>query len=156
MNNLFLITATLLMGIIFLAGLYERFVNMPKWFSNPPASFALIREHTPKARKIHIPLQILFLISFVIALIQNWEAGTIRTYMLLSIASFIIIIIITVKYFAKEIIVFTKIPEDAPSDPELIKRAEFWEKWTTVRNVLQLIGFIFLVLALTSQHLINN
>ncbi len=151
MNNVFLIIATILMGIIFLAGLYERFVNMPKWFSNPPASFSYIREHTPKAQKIHLPLQILFLVSFIIALFLNWDTAAIRTYMLIAIGSFILIIIITVPYFAKEIIAFMKTPEDAPATPELIKRAKHWEKWTTIRNVLQLISLVFLLIAVYSR-----
>ncbi len=151
MNSTFLIMTTILMGIIFLAGLYERLVNMPKWFSNPPASFKFIREHTPKAQKIHIPLQVLFLLTFIIALILNWAVVPIRTYMLLSIGSFVLIIISTVAYFAKEIIFFSKTLEDAPATPELIKRAKLWAKWTTIRNILQLIGFVFLLLAVFNK-----
>ena len=151
MDNTFLIIAAILMGTIFLAGLYERFINMPEWFSDPPASFAYIREHTPKAKKIHIPLQILFLLTFFIALTLNWNAVPVRTYMLLSITSYIIIVISTVKYFAKEIIVFSETPEDAPASPELIRRARLWEKWTIIRNVLQLLGLVFLILAVVSK-----
>ncbi len=151
MSNIILDMTTIFMGIIFLAGLYERLVNMPKWFSDPPASFSFIREHTSKAQKIHLPLQILFLLSFIIALVLNWAVVLIRTYMLLSIGSFLLIIISTVTYFAKEIIYFSKTPEDAPATPELIKRAKLWEKWTTIRNILQLIGFVFLLLAVFNK-----
>ena len=147
MNTAFLIIAMIFMAVIFIAGLYERFVNMPEWFSNPPASFALIREHTPKAKKIHIPLQILFLISFIIALILNWDAATVRTYMLFSIGFFILIVISTIIYFAKEIIYFSSTPQNAPATQELKNRAMKWEKSTTIRNVLQLLGVVFLIIA---------
>ncbi len=151
MENIILIIAAILMGIIFLAGLYERFVNMPDWFSDPPASFAYIREHTPKAKKIHIPLQVLFLLSFFIALILNWEDVSVRTYLLLSIAAYILIVVSTVKYFAKEIIAFSETPEDIPASQDLISRAKLWEKWTIIRNVLQLLGLVFLILAVISK-----
>ncbi len=151
MENTILIIAAILMGIIFLAGLYERFVNMPDWFSDPPASFAYIREHTPKAKKIHIPLQVLFLLSFFIALILNWDDVSVRTYLLLSIAAYILIVVSTVKYFAKEIIAFSETPEDTPASQDLISRAKLWEKWTIIRNVLQLLGLVFLILAVISK-----
>jgi len=60
-------------------------------------------------------------------------------------------VISTVKYFAKEIIVFSETPEDAPASPELIRRARLWEKWTIIRNVLQLLGLVFLILAVVSK-----
>ena len=147
MSYIFLLLAAIFMGLIFLAGLYERLFNMPKWFSNPPASFSYIREHTSAAKKIHIPLQIMFLITFIIALILNWGNVSVRTLMLYSIGCFVLIIITTAAYFAREIIVFIKMPEDTPATPEIIKRAKLWERWTSLRNVLQLIGLILLIIA---------
>ena len=121
---------------------------MPKWFSDPPASFKLIKERAPKAQRFWIPLQGLFLITFIIAFILNWGVVGIRNYMLVPLGVYIIIIISTALYFAREIIFFTKIPEDAPATPELINRANRWKSLTTWRNVLLLIGFIFLLLAI--------
>lgn len=147
MNYDALIIAEILLAIIFIAGIYERVVNIPKWFSNPPYSFAYIREHAPKAQKFWIPLQILFFISFILAIVLNWGTPSTRNYMLLSAASYVLVIITTAAYFVKEIMAFSKMTDDTPVTPELLKRAKLWERWTTIRNALQLIGLIFLILA---------
>jgi hypothetical protein len=148
MQNLFLILSTILLGIVFIASVYERAVNMPKWFADPPASFRLIKERAPKAQRFWIPLQGLFLISFIIAFILNWELTDVRNYMIVPLVVYVIIIISTAAYFAREIIFFTKIPKKTPAIPELINRADRWKTLTTLRNFLLLIGFIFLLLAI--------
>jgi hypothetical protein len=58
--------------LIFIAGGYERFYRIPKWFENPPQSFGLIAPQTKKSTVFWIPVQALFLIALITAIITNW------------------------------------------------------------------------------------
>ncbi len=59
-DTIFIMAATVLLAVIFFAGIRERVVNMPRWFANPPASFEIIRQQAKGAQKFWIPLQILY------------------------------------------------------------------------------------------------
>ena len=144
-----LVAATALLGIIFVAGVRERIINIPKWFSDPPASFELIRRQAAPAQRFWIPIQVLFLLTIIAALVANWRNPAIRTYLVLTIACYALIAGLTGAYFVQEVLAFTKMPVDAPKTPELLQRTAAWEKWTTSRNVLQLIAFGLLVRACT-------
>lgn len=142
-----LFIAVVLMWIAVLVGTYQRLVEMPKWFSNPPASFELIRRQSKKARIFWIPLSALFMISACTALILNWDLTAVSHYILASIACFGLTGALSGMYFVKEVIAFTKIPADAPQTPELLGRTRFWLRWTTVRDVLQFLASVFMTVA---------
>jgi len=139
--------AMVLMWIAVLAGLYQRIFEMPKWFANPPASFELIRKQSKRARSFWIPLSVLFLVAVFIALILNWENAGIRLHIFGAIVCFGMTGALSVVYFVKEIIAFTKIPPDEAQTPELMNRVKFWLRWTTVRDVLQMFAALFLSVA---------
>jgi hypothetical protein len=147
MGTVALVAATAFLGIIFVSGVRERVVNIPKWFENPPASFELIRQQASGAQKFWIPIQVLFLVALITALVSNWRNPTIRTYLLLTISCYVLGAGVTGAYFVKEVMAFIKIPVDAPKTPEILARTATWEKWTTSRNVLQLLTLGFIVRA---------
>jgi hypothetical protein len=140
-------SATFLLAVIFFAGIRERIVNIPKWFANPPASFDIIRQQAKGASRFWIPLQFLFLVALIGALITNWTQKGVRTLMLVGTALFLIAIVLTAAYFVREIMYFSKIPMDAPATPDLLKRARTWYKTTIIRNIFQGIALIFFILA---------
>jgi hypothetical protein len=147
MDVTLLLLAMILIWIAVIVGLYQRIFEMPKWFANPPASFELIRKQSKKARSFWIPLSLLFIIAISAALVFNWQNVDIRIHILGAIVCFAMTGALSAVYFIKEIIAFTKIPPDAPQTPELMKRVKFWLRWTTVRDVLQLLAALFLSVA---------
>lgn len=62
MNHGVLLIALILIGLAVIVGAYQRIVEMPKWFANPPASFDLIRKQSKNARIFWILLTALFMI----------------------------------------------------------------------------------------------
>ncbi len=66
-----LIVLSIILLVIVARGCCEYFINMPKWFANPPASFEVIRQQAKGSARFWIPVQIIFLISFFTALISN-------------------------------------------------------------------------------------
>lgn len=147
MDKAILLIAMVLIWIAVLAGAYLRIFKMPKWFANPPASFELIRKQSKNARIFWIPLSILFSISVSMALVMAWPYDDIRNHILASIICFGLTGFLSGVYFVKEVITFTKIPPDSPQTPSLLRRVRLWQRWTTIRNVLQLCSALFLTIA---------
>ena len=147
MNITILLIATVLMWIAVLVGLYQRIFLMPKWFENPPASFELIRKQSKTARSFWIPLSILIMISFVTALILNWDNYGVRIHIIGSLICFGLTGAFSGIYFVKEVLSFSKMPVNAPQTPELLRRTKTWLRWTTVRDVLQIFAAAFVTVA---------
>jgi hypothetical protein len=135
------------MWIAVIAGTYQRIFKMPKWFENPPVSFERIRKQSKSAKIFWIPLSLLFMISLVISVILNWEQPMVRNYIFASMACFGLTGALSSLYFVKEVLAFSNMPVNAPKTPELIDRTKFWLKWTTVRDILQLLAAIFVTIA---------
>ena len=147
MNVTILLIAMILMWIAVIIGTWQRIFQMPKWFSDPPASFELIRRQSKKAKSFWIPLSILFVICASTSLILNWQYQGIRDHIIGGLVCYIATGILSGVYFVKEILSFSKMSPDAPRTPELIQRTKRWLRWTTVRDVLQFLAAIFLTIA---------
>jgi len=147
MNEITLLISTILMWIAVIVGLYQRIFLMPKWFDDPPASFERIRRQSKTARTFWIPLSALFMISLITSLILNWGLPDIRNHIIGSLACFGLTGLLSGRYFVKEVLAFSRMPVDAPQTPELKKRTRFWLKWTTVRDVLQILAALFVSVA---------
>ena len=147
MNSIFLLLALILIWITVVVGLYQRIVKMPKWFENPPVSFELIRKQNKSARAFWIPISVLFIISLILSMVLNWQFPDTRTHIIGAFICYGIASALSGSYFIKEVIAFTKIPVDEPQTPELLRRTKFWLKWTSVRDVLQILTAIFITIA---------
>jgi len=147
MNHPVLLITMILMWIAVVVGSYQRIVELPKWFSNPPASFELIRTQSKKARSFWIPLSILIMISICTSAVLYWKDFDLRIHILGALGCFVLTGILSAGFFVKEVIAFTKMPADAPQTPELLHRTKFWLRWTTIRDILQLFAAIFLTIA---------
>ena len=153
MNIISLETAVGCAVLILIVGGYERIYRIPKWFENPPHSFGLIAIQTKKSTVFWIPVQVLFIVALITAIITNWQFENVRIYLLAALGCFVAVAALTGAYFVKEILTFSKMPETTPLTPQLKKRAQNWLKWTTVRNVLQAASLVFLVVALTKSKI---
>jgi len=147
MNFTILLFATMLVWIVVIAGLYQRIFQFPNWFENPPASFELIRKQGKSARMFWLPLFALLMLSLITSLVLNWQQPGVRSYIFATLACFGLTGALSGSYFIKEVIAFTKIPANVPQSPELLERTKFWLKWTTVRDVLQILAAIFITMA---------
>ncbi len=147
MNVTILLIAMILIWIAVIVGTWQRIFQMPKWFSDPPASFELMRQQSKKAKSFWIPLSILFMICACTSLILNWQYPDTRNHIIGGLACFVTTGILSGVYFVKEVLAFSKMPADSPHTPELIRRTKRWLRWTTVRDILQLLAAIFLTIA---------
>lgn len=125
MNHTALLVAMILMWIAVIVGTYQRIFEMPKWFSNPPASFELIRKQSKKARSFWIPLSILIIIAICTSAILYWQDFDLRIHILGGLLCFVLTGIVSTVYFVREVVAFSQIPAEAPQTPELIQRTKF-------------------------------
>lgn len=146
-NSISLIAATLALAVIFIAGVRERVLNIPRWFANPPSSFELIRRQAPAAARFWIPAQLVFLATLIFAFVVNWQLRDVRLMLMLGTAAFLAAIVLTAAYYVKEIMAFSKMPPDAPVTDELLKRAHTWYSTTISRNIIQGVALICFILA---------
>jgi len=144
MNSFLLIAAAFLLAVNTISGLYMRTRVIPTWFADMPHSFARIRTKAPRG---WVPLQGLFALAFIGALILNWDNDVIRSYMLLVLGCYIVIVVSTGVYFVREILAFSKLPAATKLTPELLKRIARWKLLTTGRNILQVLAALFLIAA---------
>lgn len=149
MNTVVLLVAVVAMWIAVIAGTYQRIFKMPKWFEDPPASFERIRRQSKGAKLFWMPLSLVFIISLLISLILNWQYAIPRSYIIASLACFGLTGALSGLYFVKEVLAFSKMPVNAPQTPALLNRTRTWLRWTTVRDLLQLLAAIFVSLAYT-------
>ena len=147
MNVTILLIAMILIWIAVIVGIWQRIFQMPKWFSNPPTSFELIRKQSKKAKLFWIPLSALFMISACTALVLNWQYSDTRMHIIGALICFALTGILSGIYFVKEVLAFSRMPVDVPQTPELLRRTMRWLKWTTVRDVLQVFAALFLSIA---------
>jgi hypothetical protein len=147
LSNISLLIATLTLGVIFIAGIRERVVNMPQWFADPPASFELIRKQAPAATRFWIPVQIIFLVALILAFISNWKYQEVRFMMILGTTAFLLVIVLTAAFYVKEVMAFSKMPVDAPVTEDLLKRANTWFRTTIIRNIIQGVALVFFIVA---------
>jgi hypothetical protein len=149
MSAVVLLVAVVAIWVAVIAGTYQRIFKMPKWFEDPPASFERIRRQSKGAKRFWIPLSLVFIISLLISLILNWQSAIARSYIIAALACFGLTGALSGMYFVKEVLAFSKMPVDTPKTPELISRTRSWLRWTTVRDLLQLLAAIFTTLAYT-------
>jgi hypothetical protein len=147
MNYTSLFVAMILIWIAVIVGLYQRIFEMPKWFSNPPASFELIRRQSKKARAFWIPLSILFIISIVTAYFLNTQSDDVRKHILAGLICFGLTGVLSGAWFVKEVLAFTRMSADEPQTPELLQRTKQWLRWTSIRDILQLCSALFITIA---------
>jgi hypothetical protein len=147
MNTIILLITMIILWVIVLASLFQRLYTMPKWFENPPVSFERIRQQSKASQIFWLPITGLSLIFLIASLIVNWQYVDVRTYIFAALGCFVLNGISTGAYFVKEILLFAKMPVDAPQTPELLVRTTTWLKWTTLRNILQIISAISATIA---------
>lgn len=151
-NNLAFVSlfiTVLLFGVLNGGGLFEEIVVAPVWSASPPSSFALIQAPNGLSlTSFWIPFHIAANIFLVIALILNWQNRIRRNYLLIVLAVYLVIRVVTFTYFAPEIIAFENTPAQGLDSPELEARAERWTILSWFRTVGEIGINILLLLAI--------
>ena len=132
-------------------GLYEHIVLTPIWSKSPPSSFAIIQPTTGvPLQRFWIPVHGTITLFIILSLVMTWSDMTVRRLLLVAMASYIVMRVWSFLFFIPEMLAFQKVPLDSAPSAELAARGARWTFWTWFREPLDIISFLFSLLALYS------
>lgn len=130
-------------------GLFEHMVLQPLWSAAPPASFSVIQPGTG------VPLQTFWLpvhgaitVFLILSLVLAWRDVRTRRWLLVALASYVVMRAWSFAYFVPEMLAFQEVPTDGAPTPELLARVESWTFWTLFREPLDVLTFLSCLLGL--------
>ena len=142
-RNLFLILASISFIVVIGGGVYEHLALVPVWSSAVPASLAVFQgEYRLVPEKFWMLIHPVTIVLMAAALIANWVSDR-RWLIILPLAGYLLILVITYFYFVPELMALTQTPFSDTVDAALTARAQTWETLSLVR-----LGFLF-ILAIT-------
>jgi hypothetical protein len=137
---------TLLGGIA-----YSHLVYFPVYLSALPDSAVVVNGpyglHEAIFWMIIHPLLIL---SLILSLILNWRLRARRKLILISLAVYVLVLVISRIYFIPELIAFERSPESSLAAAEWLARGQRWQKLSWLRGTVCYVAFVPLLLALTN------
>jgi hypothetical protein len=91
----------------------------------------------------------LLILSLILTLVVNWKAGPRRKLILVSLAIYIVVLVVTQIYFVPELGAFRHSPESSLSSEEWLVRGQRWQRLSWIRGTVMYIGILPLLVALT-------
>jgi cytochrome bd-type quinol oxidase subunit 2 len=136
-------------AIIIGGAVYEHLNVVPKWAAAPPVSLSMFQgEYGLKPELFWMVIHPLNMLLFIFTLVLHWRSGR-RKNIVIVLASYILILIVTSIYFVPELIDITTTALSQTPDPELTKRASLWETLSIVRLGILVVLAIVLFTGLT-------
>lgn len=149
--SLFLVVilwGTLLGGIA-----YAHVVYFPVYLSALPASAVVVNGTYGLNEAIFwIIIHPLVLLSLIISLSLNWRARPRRKLILISLAVYIVVLVVSQIYFIPELGAFKHSPESSVSPAEWLARGQRWQRLSWIRGVIMYAATLPLLLALTKPE----
>ncbi|MBN8787351.1 MAG: hypothetical protein J0I84_09685 [Terrimonas sp.] len=150
-KNIIYAFACLSFAVVTGAAIYEHIAVVPRWSAAPPVSLSMFQgkyglNPTPFWIAIH-PVTLLLLFASVILF---WKTGS-RSYLLITSAGYVLVLIITFAFFVPELIAITGTPYSEHMNDSLTKRAKQWEILSLVRLSFLIILAIIVFLGLTKS-----
>ena len=130
-------------------GLYEHFVLTPLWSKSPPSSFSIIQPSTGvPLQRFWIPVHAAITLFIILSLVLTWRDPAVRRLLLVALGSYFVMRVWSGLFFIPEMLAFQKVPLDSTPTVELSARVSRWTRWTWFREPLDIISFLFSLLAL--------
>jgi hypothetical protein len=132
-------------------GFYESAVLTPMWSKSPPSSFSIIQPGTGvPLQRFWIPVHAAITFFIILALVMTWRDRTVRRLLLVALVSYSVMRLWSGLFFIPEMLAFQKVPLAAAPSAELVARVSRWTFWTWFREPLDIISFLYSLLALHS------
>ena len=136
---------TLLGGIA-----YSHLVYFPVYLSALPDSAVVVNGayglHEGTFWRLIHPLLIL---SFVVTLALNWRSAPRRKLILMSLAVYVVVLVVSMLYFIPELVAFERSPGSGLLPAEWLARGQRWQRLSWIRGATMYASILPLLLALT-------
>lgn len=145
--SLFLVVilwGTLLGGIA-----YSHIVYFPVYLSALPDSAAMVTgKYGLHESRFWMTIHPLLILSLIITLVVNWKSRQQRKFILISFATYFVVIVITQIYFLPELMAFERSAQSEVSPAEWLARGQRWQIFSWIRGAVMYAGILPLLLAL--------
>jgi hypothetical protein len=136
---------TLLGGIA-----YSHLVYFPVYLSALPDSAVIVNGPYGLHEGIFwMTVHPLLILSIIITLILNWKLPARRSLILLSMAIYMVVLVVTGLYFLPELMAFERSPESSLTPAQWLARGQRWQRLSWIRGAIMYTGILPLLLALT-------
>ena len=146
--SLFLVVilwGTLLGGIA-----YSHIVYFPVYLSALPDSAVLVHgAYGLHESKFWLTIHPLLILSLIVTLVLNWKSKSRRKLIVVSVAIYFLVLVVTQIYFLPELAAFEQSPQSKVSPSEWLVRGQRWQKLSWIRGSVMYAGIFPLLLALT-------
>jgi hypothetical protein len=149
-------TLALMLAIVFwgtlLGGIaYSHLVYFPVYLSDLPASAVVANgPYGLNDGLFWIIIHPLLIISLIATLILNWNSTKRRQLIAVSFGIYVTLLLISLFYFAPELVLFKHSPESTVPATDWLTRGRRWQHLSWLRGLAMYIAFIPLLLALTT------
>ncbi len=128
---------------------YEHLCVVPSWSAAPPLSLSMFQgEYGLKAETFWMLIHPVNLLLFSASLAMCWRTQR-KKSLIIVLAGYISILIITAIYFVPELLTIVQTPFSTEVDPDLTRRAKLWEVLSIIRMFVLFALTIVLYLGLT-------
>lgn len=132
-------------------GFYEHVVLTPLWSKSPPSSFSVIQPGTGvPLQRFWIPVHAAITLFIIASLALTWGDTVVRRCLLIALASYIVMRVWSGLFFIPEMLAFQQVPVESAPSAELAARVSRWTFWSWFREPLDILSFLFSLLALQS------
>lgn len=143
-----LIACALFLGFNTGAGIFGHIFTIPKMLASPAAMIAESVNDAGQAQYFWIPLHILVFVTLILSTIFNWSNPKRKKLVLIVLGIYLYISVVSI-WFAYKLTLFPAMPDDA----EFHRQTKQWLILSWHRVVLQIIGIVLLLIALSKPKL---
>lgn len=136
---------TLLGGIA-----YSHLVYFPVYLSALPDSAVVVTGPYGLRESIFwMTVHPLLILSLIVSIVLNWRSQARRSLILISIAVYVLALIVTTIYLVPELIAFERSPQSSVTAAEWLARGKRWQTLSWIRGAVCYVALVPLLLALT-------
>lgn len=145
-----LFLAVVLWGTLLGGIAYSHLVYFPVYLSALPDSAVVVNGTYGLHEGIFwMTVHPLLILSLVAALVLNWKSKSRRKLILISLAVYALVLVVTQIYFIPELIAFEQSPRSQVSAAEWVGRGQRWQHFSWIRGAIMYASIFPLLLALT-------
>lgn len=136
---------TLLGGIV-----YSHIVYFPVYLSALPDSAIVVNgPFGLHEAKFWLLIHPLLIVSMLAAVALNWKFRARRKLLLISLAIYFVVLVVSQLYFIPELRAFEVSPKSSLSPADWLARGTLWQRLSWIRGTVMYLGILPLLLALT-------
>ena len=145
-----LFLAIILWGTLLGGIAYSHLVYFPVYLSALPDSAVVVNGPYGLHEAIFwMTIHPSLILTLIVTLTLNWKSRPRRKLILISVAIYIAVLVISQVYFIPELGAFERSPQSSLTPAEWLGRGQRWQRLSWIRGAVMYIGILPLLLALT-------